>query len=312
PSRADATKLSSNIDILTMATSPSAHPPEVPALEAPSPTTAARRGAMAVLAQARAEEIELGLRAVIDPVDYVELRAPETGLVMLRGRIGGDGAAFNLGEATVTRARSKSRQARWASPTSSGAIRTRRACPPSATRFGKAKGIATPWSGACSRPYARGSMPSVTAGVGKPRPRASISSPWCAARIEPMPAAAFPAPVLASQAAFRALMDALARPGTIRPLTPAAAAPSPLSATAASVALTALDYETPVWLDAPLAQSPQVADCARVTPDPREAAFAFIADPVHAPAFDGFSLGTPEYPDRSATLVLQVQGFGSG
>ncbi|OLB77932.1 MAG: phosphonate C-P lyase system protein PhnG [Alphaproteobacteria bacterium 13_2_20CM_2_64_7] len=58
---------------------------------------------MAVLAQARAEEIEQGLRAVMDPVDYVELRAPETGLVMLRGRIGGDGAAFNLGEATVTR-----------------------------------------------------------------------------------------------------------------------------------------------------------------------------------------------------------------
>ena len=31
------------------------------------------------------------------------LRAPETGLVMLRGRMGADGAAFNLGEATVTR-----------------------------------------------------------------------------------------------------------------------------------------------------------------------------------------------------------------
>jgi len=69
-----------------------------------SPTTAARRGAMAVLANARAEEIEQGLRAVIDPLDYAELRAPETGLVMLRGRIGGDGAPFNLGEATVTRA----------------------------------------------------------------------------------------------------------------------------------------------------------------------------------------------------------------
>src|SRR6516164_7143922 len=42
------------------------------------------------------------------------------------------------------------------------------------------------------------------------------------------------------------------------------------------------------------------------------AAFAFIADPVHAPAFDDFSLGTPQYPDRSATLVLQVEGFGTG
>lgn len=30
-------------------------------------------------------------------------RAPEIGLIMTRGRIGGDGAAFNLGEATVTR-----------------------------------------------------------------------------------------------------------------------------------------------------------------------------------------------------------------
>jgi alpha-D-ribose 1-methylphosphonate 5-triphosphate synthase subunit PhnG len=63
-----------------------------------------RRAAMAVLAQARADEIEAGLRAVAEPLDYVELRAPETGLVMMRGRVGGDGAAFNLGEATVTRA----------------------------------------------------------------------------------------------------------------------------------------------------------------------------------------------------------------
>ena len=31
------------------------------------------------------------------------LRAPETGLVMLRGRMGATGGAFNLGEATVTR-----------------------------------------------------------------------------------------------------------------------------------------------------------------------------------------------------------------
>jgi phosphonate metabolism protein PhnG/phosphonate metabolism protein PhnH len=59
---------------------------------------------MAVLAQAHAREIEQGLRAVMDPLDYMELRPPEIGLVMLRGRIGGDGGAFNLGEATVTRA----------------------------------------------------------------------------------------------------------------------------------------------------------------------------------------------------------------
>ena len=35
---------------------------------------------------------------------YEDLREPENGLVMVRGRIGGDGAPFNLGEATVSRA----------------------------------------------------------------------------------------------------------------------------------------------------------------------------------------------------------------
>jgi len=66
---------------------------------------ARRRSAMAVLAQAQPDEIEHGLRdAFACSIDYVEIRAPETGLVMLRGRIGGDGAPFNLGEATVTRA----------------------------------------------------------------------------------------------------------------------------------------------------------------------------------------------------------------
>jgi alpha-D-ribose 1-methylphosphonate 5-triphosphate synthase subunit PhnG len=63
-----------------------------------------RRAAMAVLADALVDEIEQGLRSLAEPVDHVELRAVETGLVMLRGRIGGDGAPFNLGEATVTRA----------------------------------------------------------------------------------------------------------------------------------------------------------------------------------------------------------------
>jgi alpha-D-ribose 1-methylphosphonate 5-triphosphate synthase subunit PhnG len=72
--------------------------------EARDSVRAARREAMAVLAQARAEEIQRGLQAVVEPIDCVDLRAVETGLVMLRGRIGGEGAPFNLGEATVTRA----------------------------------------------------------------------------------------------------------------------------------------------------------------------------------------------------------------
>jgi alpha-D-ribose 1-methylphosphonate 5-triphosphate synthase subunit PhnG len=63
-----------------------------------------RRAAMAVLAQAEASEIERGLSHIDDGIEFTELRPAETGLVMLRGRIGGDGAPFNVGEATVTRA----------------------------------------------------------------------------------------------------------------------------------------------------------------------------------------------------------------
>lgn len=63
-----------------------------------------RRGALAVLAQAQADEIESGLRLVGESLEFIELRPAETGLVMLRGRIGGDGAPFNAGEASVTRA----------------------------------------------------------------------------------------------------------------------------------------------------------------------------------------------------------------
>jgi alpha-D-ribose 1-methylphosphonate 5-triphosphate synthase subunit PhnG len=69
---------------------------------APDEALAARRAVMALAAKATAYE----LRAVRDlaPRGVVDLRAAETGLVMLRGRIGGSGAVFNLGEATVSRA----------------------------------------------------------------------------------------------------------------------------------------------------------------------------------------------------------------
>ncbi|MGH6679546.1 MAG: phosphonate C-P lyase system protein PhnG [Bradyrhizobium sp.] len=62
-----------------------------------------RRAAMAVLAQASATEIAARLAALALP-PHEDLREAENGLVMVRGRIGGDGAPFNLGEATVSRA----------------------------------------------------------------------------------------------------------------------------------------------------------------------------------------------------------------
>lgn len=64
---------------------------------------AQRKATMAVLAHSDAAEIARRLEPIAVPA-YENLREPENGLVMLRGRIGGDGAPFNLGEATVSRA----------------------------------------------------------------------------------------------------------------------------------------------------------------------------------------------------------------
>jgi len=67
-------------------------------------TIAARQALMRVCAYAWEAELAGALDALAPLPEAEQVRAPECGLVMLRGRIGGDGGAFNLGEATVTRA----------------------------------------------------------------------------------------------------------------------------------------------------------------------------------------------------------------
>ena len=64
---------------------------------------AKRKEAMGVLGHCPTAEIARHFADIAVP-DHEQLRYPENGLVMLRGRIGGDGAPFNLGEATVSRA----------------------------------------------------------------------------------------------------------------------------------------------------------------------------------------------------------------
>ena len=64
---------------------------------------ARRKAAMAVLASSTAADVAERLKTIALP-DHEDLREAENGLVMVRGRIGGDGAPFNLGEATVARA----------------------------------------------------------------------------------------------------------------------------------------------------------------------------------------------------------------
>ncbi|MDJ0391379.1 phosphonate C-P lyase system protein PhnG [Roseomonas sp. E05] len=69
----------------------------------PAAPSEERRRWMAVLARAGGEAIRAHLADTAPLPPHSRLRGPETGLVMLRGRAGGDGAAFNLSEMTVTR-----------------------------------------------------------------------------------------------------------------------------------------------------------------------------------------------------------------
>jgi alpha-D-ribose 1-methylphosphonate 5-triphosphate synthase subunit PhnG len=96
--------LYSSIDnLIRQAAMPVSAPPK-PAEAPAGRALALRKAALSTLAQARTAEIAQGLAALGETPAHIELRPVESGLVMLRGRIGGDGAPFNLGEATVTRA----------------------------------------------------------------------------------------------------------------------------------------------------------------------------------------------------------------
>lgn len=66
-------------------------------------TTDARRRWMSALAKAPLARLEAAYAALVPAPAYECLRTPETGLVMVRGRAGGVGQRFNLGELAVTR-----------------------------------------------------------------------------------------------------------------------------------------------------------------------------------------------------------------
>jgi alpha-D-ribose 1-methylphosphonate 5-triphosphate synthase subunit PhnH len=120
-----------------------------------------------------------------------------------------------------------------------------------------------------------------------------------------------------SQSVFRIAMNAMARPGQRLAISGGVVPPAPLNATAAALLLTLCDFETRVWLDPPLADSAGVAEFirfhtgARLVGTAEDAAYSVISDAARMPPLAGFAQGTPEYPDRSATLVVQVRELKS-
>ncbi|MDB5502664.1 MAG: phosphonate lyase system protein PhnH [Tardiphaga sp.] len=135
--------------------------------------------------------------------------------------------------------------------------------------------------------------------------------------IAEMPAG-FADKVLSAQSTFRSVMDAMARPGSVQRIEAASGVPSPMMRGSAAIALTLFDQDTPVWLDAAMAATPNVAKwikfhtSAPVIAGSSVCSFALIADARALPDFEEFSFGTGEYPDRSTTIILQVGSLTEG
>lgn len=129
-------------------------------------------------------------------------------------------------------------------------------------------------------------------------------------------AAGFDDPPRRAQQVFRSAMQAMARPGTLHGLDATLSPPEGLAPAAAALLLTLTDGATRVWLPdafagAPLAQWLRFHTGALPASAPDEADFAWTPHAASMPALDAFALGTDAFPDRSTTLVLQVEALAS-
>lgn len=115
------------------------------------------------------------------------------------------------------------------------------------------------------------------------------------------------APVEAAQC-FRKIMNVMAKPGTIEDLS-VAAPPAPLSTAAGSLLLTLCDAQTSIYLageyDNPAIKQWITFHCNSPFSDAENCMFAVGGwdqlQPLH-----NFPIGTPEYPDRSATFIVEM------
>jgi alpha-D-ribose 1-methylphosphonate 5-triphosphate synthase subunit PhnH len=130
--------------------------------------------------------------------------------------------------------------------------------------------------------------------------------------------AGFADKVLSAQTTFRSVMDAMARPGSVQRIVAAAGAPAAMMRGTAAIALTLFDHDTPLWLDPRMSETSDVAKWlkfhtgAPVIADSSICSFALIGEARALPALDRFAFGTNEYPDRSTTLILQVESLTQG
>jgi alpha-D-ribose 1-methylphosphonate 5-triphosphate synthase subunit PhnH len=117
-----------------------------------------------------------------------------------------------------------------------------------------------------------------------------------------------------SQQAFRAVLDALARPGQVRRIGPALPGVA-LGGAMARLLLSLSDDETPVWwqrADADLQHWLRFHTGAGLAERPEVASFAVLADRGQMPALTEFASGTAAAPEFSCTLLIELPGLAGG
>ena len=130
--------------------------------------------------------------------------------------------------------------------------------------------------------------------------------------------AGFADKVLSAQSTFRSVMEAMARPGTVQQIRAVAGTPAPLMRGTAAIALTLFDHDTPIWLDRTMSATPDVGRWLKfhtgtpVIADSSASSFAVMGNARDLLPLDRFALGSNEYPDRSTTLILQIDSLTSG
>jgi alpha-D-ribose 1-methylphosphonate 5-triphosphate synthase subunit PhnH len=130
--------------------------------------------------------------------------------------------------------------------------------------------------------------------------------------------AGFADKVLLAQTTFRSVMDAMARPGSVQRIAAVSGAPAAMMRGTAAIALTLFDHDTPLWLDPLMSGTSDVAKWikfhtgAPVIADPSICSFALIGEARALPVLDRFAFGSNEYPDRSTTLILQIESLTQG
>lgn len=125
----------------------------------------------------------------------------------------------------------------------------------------------------------------------------------------------FADPVGSAQSTFRLVLTALSEPCRILSLDGDLPAAPGLGPAATAIGLSLLDGDTPLWCDGAAAAAAAYLRFHTGVPivgSPRLAAFALIGAAATVPRLDAFDGGTDEYPDRSATLVIEVPALDEG